>query len=542
MAFLVADSENTRLPASVGELNMVTRALLPVSIAAIVLLSRIAYGQEANPFEAAVWPIPANAVDAPVLAALEKQGLEMRPPCSDEVFIRRVFIDVIGTLPTPDEVAAFLGDTSPDKRTKLIDALFDREEFSDYQTLKWCDILRVKSEFPIKLWPNAVQAYHAWVRRAIRDNMPYDRFARELLTASGSNFRVAPANFYRAVQGRDPKAIAAAVALTFMGSRLDTWPEQKQTNLAAFFSRVAYKPTREWKEEIVYFDSSATDPMAVTFPDGATATIPANQDPREVFADWLVAPGNSRFSQAAANRAWYWLMGHGIVHEADDIREDNPPACPELLALLATEFTGSGYDTRHLYKLILDSRTYQQSSVALDPVLEGARFAYYTVRRLDAEVLIDALCWIGGRGEEYSSPIPEPFTFTQSTQRTIALADGSITSRFLETFGRPSRDTGMLSERNNEPSDAQRMYLINSTDVRQKIENSPQLSSIFDAAGGDRSRLIGDTYLLLLSRRPTASEQSAAEEYLQTRASQGRGAFNDLAWALVNSKEFLCRH
>lgn len=521
---------------------MIVRAFLPTSIAAVVLLSRIAYGQEANPFEAADWPIPANAVDAPVLVALQKHGLELRPPCSDEVFIRRVFVDVIGTLPRPDEVNAFLEDTSPDKRARLIDGLFDREEFSDYQTLKWCDILRVKSEFPIKLWPNAVQAYHAWVRHAIRDNMAYDRFARELLTSSGSNFRVAPANFYRAVQGRDPKAIAAAVALTFLGSRLDSWPEAKQADLAAFFSKVAYKPTREWKEEIVYFDSSGSDPMAVSFPDGTTATIPANRDPREVFADWLVAPGNTRFSQAAANRAWYWLMGHGIVHEADDIREGNPPACPELLALLGTEFAGSGYDTRHLLRLILNSRTYQQSSVALDPVPEAARFAYYTVRRLDAEVLIDALCWIGGSGEEYSSPIPEPFTFTPSTERTITLADGSITSRFLETFGRPSRDTGMLSERNNEPSDAQRMYLINSTEVRQRIENSPHLSSIFDAAGGDRGRLMADTYVLLLSRRPTALEQSAAEEYLQTRASQGRGAFNDLAWALVNSKEFLCRH
>jgi len=524
-----ADKENMRQPAGVGELTMIVRAFLPTSIAAVVLLSRIAYGQGTNPFEVADWPIPANAVDAPVLVALQKHGLEMRPPCSDEVFIRRVFIDVIGTLPTPDEVAAFLGDTSPDKRTKLVDALFDREEFVDYQTLKWCDILRVKSEFPIKLWPNAVQAYHAWVRRAIRDNMPYDQFARE-------------ANFYRAVQGRDPKSIAAAVALTFLGSRLESWPEAKQADLAAFFSKVAYKPTREWKEEIVYFDSSGTDPMAVTFPDGTTATIPADRDPREVFADWLVAPGNSQFSQAAANRAWYWLMGHGIVHEADDIREGNPPACPELLALLGKEFAGSGYDTRHLLRLILNSRTYQQSSVVLDPVPEAARFAYYTVRRLDAEVLIDALCWIGGSGEEYSSPIPEPFTFTPSTERTIALADGSITSRFLETFGRPSRDTGMLSERNNEPSDAQRMYLINSTEVRQRIENSPHLSSIFDAAGGDRGRLIADTYVLLLSRRPTALEQSAAEEYLQTRASQGRGAFNDLAWALVNSKEFLCRH
>ncbi len=516
--------------------------LICIHVAAAASLTGIACAQDASPYGAAGWPIPANSVDAPVLATLQTHNLAMRPPCSDEVFIRRVFIDLIGTLPQPHDVRAFLQDTSSDKRAAMIDSLFQREEFVDYQTLKWCDLLRVKSEFPIKLWPNAVQAYHRWVRNCIRDNKPYDQFARELLTSSGSNFRVPPANFYRAVQGRDPMAIAGAVALTFMGVRLDGWPEQKQAELAAFFSKVAYKGTREWKEEIVYFDSSATEPLKVTFPDGSTTAIPAQQDPREVFADWLTAPGNEWFAQALANRIWYWLMGHGIVHEPDDIRADNPPACPELLTLLSKELVGAKYDMRQLFRLILNSRTYQQSSVATEPVPDSARFACYTIRRLDAEVLIDALCWIGGKGEEYSSPIPEPFTFTPSTQRTIALADGSITSRFLESFGRPTRDTGLASERSNTPSDAQRLYLINSTDVRQKIENSPQLRKLSDSAAGDRSRLVGDLYLLLLSRHPTPSEQSAAEEYLRSSGLQGRQAFTDLAWALINSKEFLCRH
>ncbi len=518
------------------------RALLPISVVVAAFLTGIACAQDASPYEAASWPIPANSVDAPVLAALQKHNLGLRQACSDEVFIRRVFVDVIGTLPQPQEVQAFLQDTSPNKRAALSDSLLKRDEFVDYQTLKWCDLLRVKSEFPIKLWPNAVQAYHRWVRNCIRDNKPYDEFARELLTSSGSNFRVAPANFYRAVQGRDSMAIAHAVALTFMGVRLGSWPEEKRDELAAFFSKVGYKPTREWKEEIVYFDSSDAESLAVTFPDGSTTTIPAQQDPREVFADWLTAPGNKWFSQALANRIWYWLMGRGIIHEPDDIRPDNPPACPELLTLLSEELVGSKYDMRHLFRLILNSRTYQQSSVAEEPVPDTARFAYYTIRRLDAEVLMDALCWIGGRGEEYSSPIPEPFTFIPSTQRTIALADGSITSRFLETFGRPTRDTGLASERNNTPSDAQRMYLINSTDVRQKIENGPQLRALFESAEGNRSQLARGVYLLLVSRYPTPSEQSAAEEYLQTSGLPGRQAFSDLAWALINSKEFLCRH
>lgn len=517
-------------------------SLRPVAIAVLALLACVACAQEASPYEAATWPIPLSPLDAPVLATLQKQNLDLRRPCSDGVFIRRAFVDVIGTLPQPQEVQAFLDDTRPNKRSILIDSLLNRTEFVDYQTLKWCDLLRVKSEFPINLWPNAVQAYHQWIRNCIRDGKPYDQFARELLTSSGSNFRVAPANFYRAMQGRDAATIATAVALTFMGVRLDSWPEAKRAELAAFFSKVAYKKTGEWKEEIVYFDPGTGGPLKVTFPDGTAATLPPNQDPREAFAAWLTAPGNRWFAQALANRTWHWLMGRGIIHEPDDVRADNPPASPELLALLSRELVNSKYDMRHLFRLVLNSRTYQQSSIAPGPVPEKARFACYTVRLLDAEVLADALCWIGGRGEEYISPIPEPFTFIPATNRTIALADGSITSQFLETFGRPSRDAGLESERNTTPSDAQRLYLLNSSEVRKQIDGSPQLRKLFGATQGNPAEAVRGMYLLILSRYPTGTEQAAGEKYLQTPGLQGRAGFSDLAWALINLKEFLCRH
>lgn len=506
-----------------------------------LLLSALTLAQGGTLYEAAAWTTPANAIDAVVATALQKQKLELLPPCTDEVFVRRVFVDVIGTLPQPQEVTAFVNDTRPNKRALLVDALLERDEFVDYQTLKWCDLLRVKSEFPINLWPNAVQAYHRFIRDSIRDHLPYDQFARTLLTASGSNFRVAPANFYRGMQGRDANAIARAVALTFMGCRLDNWPESKRSALAAFFSRVAYKKTGEWKEEIVYFDPGTGGPLKLTFPDGTTTTVAARQDPRVVFADWLVAPGNKWFAPALANRVWYWLLGRGIVHEPDDFRADNPPACPELLALLSQELVNAKYDTRSLMRLVLNSRTYQQTAVATPPP-DKVRFARYTIRRLDAEVLVDALCWIGGDGVEYSSPIPEPFTYIPKSQRTIALADGSITSQFLETFGRPSRDTGQESERNNNPSDAQRLYLLNSTDVRKQIENSPQLRQLYGAGQGKQADLVRGLYLTILSRTPTAGEQATAEQYLQKPGQAGRLAFNDLAWALINTKEFLYRH
>jgi hypothetical protein len=206
----------------------------------------------AGVFEAVGGTPPLTPLDEPVVRRWRELGLEPARPCSDAVFLRRAHLDAIGTLPTAAEARAFLGDRSPNKRQVLVDRLLDRPEFADYWTMKWSELLRVKSEYPVNLWPNAAQAYHRWIQTALRENRPYDRFARELLTASGSNFRVAPVNFYRAVQSREPVGLAQAVALTFLGSRLETWPADRRDGLAAVFSRVGYKSTLEWKEEIVH--------------------------------------------------------------------------------------------------------------------------------------------------------------------------------------------------------------------------------------------------------------------------------------------------
>jgi len=495
------------------------------------------------PFERDGGFVPANPIDDLVLATWKEKGLEPANRCSDEVFIRRVYLDVLGTLPTPQEVLKFLPDRRPNKRAALIDALLEREEFADYWALKWCDLLRVKAEFPINLWPNAVQAYHRWIRDSLKENKPYDQLVRELLTSSGSNFRVPPVNFYRALQGRDPTAIAGAVALTFMGTRLEHWPEDRRAGLAAFFSRVAYKQTAEWKEEIVYLDPAATEPVEAVFPDGTPVKIPPQEDPRQVFADWLVAPGNPWFARNIVNRIWAWLLGRGIIHEPDDIRPDNPPVHPELLAYLEKELVQAHYDLRQIYRLILNSSVYQQSSIPRSDHPDAeALFAQYPVRRLDAEVLIDALDGILGGGEGYESPIPEPFTFIPATQRTIELADGSITSQFLEMFGRPARDTGLESERNNQPTAEQRLHLLNSTHIQRQIERSPRLGWLIRMARGNRRFLIGSLYLSILSRYPTPDELAAAEEYFQAGGANPREAAVDLTWALINSKEFLYRH
>jgi hypothetical protein len=484
-----------------------------------------------------------NGVDAVVMAAMHAKGIEPANLCSDGVFIRRVYLDVNGSLPEPQEVRRFLRDGRPDKRARLIDDLLQRDAFANYWSLKWCDLLRVKAEFPINLWPNAVQAYHRWIHDCLAKNMPYDQFARELLTSSGSNFRVPQVNFYRAIQGREPSAIAAAVGLTFMGVRLENWPEAQRRNMEAFFSRVAYKQTAEWKEEIVYLDPAATESLNATFPDGRTVQIPPDKDPREVFADWLIAPDNPWFARNIVNRVWSWLLGRGIIDEPDDIRPDNPPVYPELLAFLEKELVSSHYDLRHIYRLILNSRTYQQSSIprSSGPDAE-ALFACYPVRRLDAEVLIDALCRISGTHESYSSLIPEPFTFIPDEQPSIDLADGSITSQFLEMFGRPARDTGLESERSNQPTDAQRLHLLNSSHIQDKIERGPRLNGLVRTTKGNRGVLIELIYLNVLSRFPTQDESAAAKAYFQTDGVTAGQATNDLVWALINTKEFLYRH
>ena len=523
---------------------MMTTAFISVVLAAAAAAGGSAPASITQPFENRSASTPPNAIDALVFGRLEKLGVKPANPCSDAVFVRRVYLDVIGTLPTAQEARQFILDKDPGKRGALIDRLLQRDEFVDYWTMKWCDVLRVKAEFPINLWPNAVQAYHGWIRTCIRNNVPYDRFAREMLTSSGSNFRAPPVNFYRAVQSKEPRTLAQAAAFTFMGVRPQTWPQERWDEMAVFFSRIEYKATGEWKEEIVMFDPAKPAPggkKKAVLPDGTAVQLAAGRDPREVFADWLITDKNPWFARCIVNRVWCWLLGRGIIHEPDDIRPDNPPANPELLALLEKELIAARYDLKQIYRLILNSQTYQLSSIpaSTQPQAE-ANFAYYPLRRLEAEVLIDALNQITGTTEKYSSPIPEPFTFIPETHRSISLDDGSITSPFLEMFGRPPRDTGLESERNNRPTAAQRLHMLNSSHIQRKIEQGPKLQALMQK--GKPGQIVTELYLTILSRFPTQEELKTVGQYTQSGTAKGRQAVIDLVWALVNSNEFLYRH
>ena len=499
----------------------------------------------ASVFELAAAPRPQGRIDELVFARLQQLGIEPAHSCADAVFLRRVFLDVIGTLPTPTEARQFLQDKSPAKRAALIDRLLARDEFADYWAMKWSDLLRVKAEFPVNLWPNAAQAYHRWIHASIRDNKPYDQFARELLTSNGSNFRVGPVNFYRAVQNKEPQTIARTVALTFMGERAEKWPAERLAGMGAFFAQLGYKYTGEWKEEIVFFDPNKTLPAgapSAMFPDGTPAKLAPDCDPREAFTDWLIDAKNPWFARVMANRVWSWLLGRGIVHEPDDFRPDNPPVNPELLAYLEQQFVVARFDLKQLMRLILNSQTYQLSSLPRSDRPEAeANFAFYATRRLDAEVLIDALNQITGTTEKYSSAIPEPFTFVPDDQRSIALPDGSITSSFLETFGRPSRDTGLEAERNNRITANQRLTLLNSTLIQRKLEQGPKLQALLRTPRDGPGTPIDGLYLAILSRPPTSEERSTVAHYVQLGGPDRRPMI-DLAWALINSAEFLYRH
>lgn len=502
-----------------------------------------------NPYEAPLTPVPKTKLDEIVFKELKKRNIQPSAVCSDAVFVRRAYLDITGTLPTAYEAREFLLTRNPNKRAQLIDKLLQSEEYVDYWTMKWCDILRVKSEFPINLWPNAVQAYHKWIRDCIKSNVPYDKFARELLVSNGSNFRDPPVNFYRAVQSKAPEGIAKCVALTFMGVRVDNWEKERLSGMAAFFAKIGFKPTTEWKEEIVFFDQFKIATNTVTgaeykpvFPDGKAVKIPQDVDPRVVFVDWLINPKNPWFTRNIANRIWYWLLGRGIIHEPDDIRPDNPPSNPELLAYLEQELIANKYDLKHLMKIILNSQTYQLSSVPATTNKDAVKyFAYYPVRRLEAEVLIDAINKITTTTEKYTSAIPEPYSFIPEDITAVALADGSITSPFLELFGRPPRDTGYLSERNNRFTASQRLHLLNSSHILRKLEQSKMIQ--FQTQGNKPPReIISNIYLGILSRFPTEKEMKVAEEYFKISGLSVRNATIDIAWALMNSAEFLFKH
>ncbi|MGA2617536.1 MAG: DUF1549 domain-containing protein [Thermoguttaceae bacterium] len=505
---------------------------------------------------------PNNKIDELVFANLKELGFPPSEVAGDEVFLRRVFFDVIGVPPAPEETRAFLADKDPQKRIKLIDRLLEREEFADFLATKWRDLLRIKAEEPINLWPKAAETYYRWVRESIAENKPYDQFARELLTGSGSNFRNGPCNYVRAVPERDPRTLGESTALVFLGARLncarchahpvENWGEDDDLGMAAFFSQVGFKFTGEWKEQIVYRNpegvvrSPKTGKPVVMKPLAAPALAPDPAvDPRRKFAEWLTSPQNPWFAKNIVNRIWFWLMGRGIVHEPDDLRATNPPENPALLEYLEKELIAHRYDLKHIYRLVLNSKTYQLSS---EPTPQNekdvAHFSHYRSKRLTAEQILDALSQITeqpSRFRQFRRDNTAPATTIPADVKASQIAEASETSMLAAMFGRPERGTAMERERADDLNPMHVQFLANSSAIEETFYGYPRIQALQKDRKGD-AEIVEELYLLVLSRFPAEAEKKKLVDYLTAEKNRHDPAIHDVLWTLLNTNEFLLNH
>ncbi len=490
-----------------------------------------------------------GSIDSCVDSKIETLGLKKAPLCSDSEFLRRVYLDATGLLPPPEVAEKFLESKNADKRARLVDKLLGSEEFSDFLAMRFGDLLRIKSEFPSNLWPNAVQAYNAWLRRAVGGGMPYNIFARELLDTTGTNFRSPQVNFFRAVSEKSPMNYADAAALVFMGARMncikchahpfEEWTSEDALSMAAFFAQVKFKGSKEWKEEILYLDESSV----LKNPETGKAVEPRTldgfspesfDDPRSSFANWLTSPENPWFARAAVNRIWAWVFGRGIIEPADDIRPNNPPSNAELLEYLESEFK-KDFDVRRIFRLIFTSEAYaRKCSPPLDEKRADEEVKFLSRRvpsRLCAESLYDVLNISLGLPSDFKSIVPEPYSFWPKDFRAINLSDGSVGNAFLSLFGKPARNSSYLNDRSNAVTMPQVMRLANFSS--SKFSDSPVLRKLAKKKIPDREK-IKKLYLTFLSRRPSSSELDRIEAFMK----EGGSVF-DVAWVLSNTKEFI---
>lgn len=467
----------------------------------------------------------------------EEAGLALPRKAADVVMVRRAYLDFLGRLPTVVEAREYADSQEADKYERLLEKLLNDDQFSDYWCMRWCDALRVKSEAPINLWPNAVYVYQRRIHAFLKNREPYDQFMRSLLLASGSNFRVPEANFYRAMAVRTPEGVAQAVMESVWGRGVDSFSREKQKAIVSFFDGISYKPTREWKEEIVFMKPSSED-RSLLRPDGRKVRVKAGEDARGAFCEYLFAEGSHEFAQATVNRVWFYFFHRELSPAGQKVS----PARQKLLDGLATEFKKSGYDIRSLCRMIAGSAAYRASFISeeVDYTKAASHFAVYEPRRLEAEVLDDALADISGRKRSYVSVIPEPFSYIPGDRRTITLADGSLSSSFLILFGRSARDSGALSERNNTISTKQRQYLFNSGEIYKSLGGLSKANNQERAHFRER---VEHLYWLFYARPPLKEELDLLEISLKKTTGKNKWRFyQDLCWILLNSKEFLHQH
>ncbi len=487
---------------------------------------------------------PANYVDELVNAKLNKIRVQPSEVCSDEVFLRRVTIDITGLLPTIDEYHQFMNDTSPDKRAKLVDRLLERKEFSEIWALKWANLLMVKSSNDVSY--KSAFLYSNWLTNQISNNVPLDKMVQDLLSASGGTFSNPATNYFQIE--RDTLKTAENVAQVFMGIRtqcaqchnhpFDRWTMNDYYSFAAFFAQIGRKQGADYRE-IIVFNSGGGEVahpvggrvMPPKFLGGATPDV-AGKDRREVLVKWLASPENPYFATSVANRVWAHFFGLGIVEPVDDIRVSNPASNPELFQALGDKLTSYNYDFKQLVRDIANSQTYQRASQT-NASNEGdtKNFASARIRRIPAENLLDCLSQV--------TAVPDKFGGLPIGARAVQIADGQTSNYFLTSFGRSPRLTACESEATTSPTLSQALHMINGDTIARKIGESKLVQTQLDA-GQKPAEIIENIYIAALARKPTAEELQKLEPLVA--ADNPRAALDDIFWAVLNSREYLFNH
>ncbi len=488
-----------------------------------------------------------NYVDKLVDAKLRQLQYLPSDRCTDGEFLRRVHLDVIGILPTVEQTTAFLADSRADKRSRLIDRLLERDEYAKFWALKWGDLLKMTSK---GVGDEGVYKYHRWVEQSIRENMPYDEFAMQLLTATGSTLANPPANFYRTAI--DMNECVETISQVFLGARLQCakchnhpfkrWTQDNYYGLGAFFNRVQRRKTQRPGEMFIYstFAGDVTQPrtgeiMLPWLPQVGSVAATDDQDRRLQFARWLVDVNNPYFARIEANRIWSQLFSRGIVDPVDDFRDSNPPSNALLLDALAKDFIDSGYDRKRLLRTILTSRSYQSSYQTNELNQDdNLYFSHQQPRLLSAEQLLDAINHSLGLTQQFGN-LPAGTKATQLPAPDIVQVD------FLKVFGQPERNTVCACERADDSNLGMAIELFNGPVIHNKLRDPKNRFRAALAAGRSAEDTIIELYLAALCRRPSTAELTAAREHCATRDDPPSGV-EDVCWALFNTDEFLFQH
>ncbi len=498
-----------------------------------------------------------NFIDDHVLRKLEALRIPPSPQADDNTFLRRIYLDAMGILPTPEEVERFTTDTAPDKRARLIEAILARDEFVDYWAYKWSDLLLVSSR---RLRANAMWSYYNWIRASVASNKPWDQFVREILVSSGNTRENGALNFY--VLHKNPLELTESVTQAFLGLSitcarchnhpLEKWTQRDYYQMANLLARIGLKNGAEPGDNEVYSNPTGDvnhprlgKPLPPRPLDGQPLELQSDADRRRPLAQWLTSADNPYFARALVNRVWQNFLGRGLVEPVDDVRATNPASNEELFAALTRDFTEHHFDVRRLISLILNSAAYQRASVTTAAnEKDNKYYSHYIVKRLPAEVILDAVAQV--------TRVPNRFDGYPPGYRALQLPDSQVNSYFLSAFGRPARANTDAAERQQEPTITQALHVINGDTLNQMLAAKDNTIDMFLKLGLSDAKAVEHLYLSAFSRLPTAAEKArilpALDEARRQTARDPlekdprRKPLEDLLWAMLTGKEFLFNH